>query len=301
MPRRFPDVAQLVASPATAGLAAMAIVVTGLGWAGYDVSPLAMDGEVLLIRPWTLFTSALPHGDVLHLVFNVYWLCLLGVHVEKELGSVVTFVVYVLWSVASAAGEHALFEGGIGLSGIVYGIAAYGWVRGRATPAWTEIVDTRTAQLFALWFVFCVVATYTDTMPVANVAHGVGAVMGGLTALVRSPGRAAIGVAGTALVLAAAVGLDLPDVRARVNLSGGPARAAEERGLAALAADDVEGAIAELELASSGSTEARTFHNLGVAYDRAGRGADACAAYERAEALVPGTETADLILFCQAY
>ncbi len=282
MAASFPSAGELVQRPATAGLAALAVGVAAMQYAGLDIDVLAMRGDALIERPWTALTSALVHVSPLHLIFNLYWLCVLGVHVERELGSARTLLAYALWGIAANLGEHALFWGGVGLSGIGYGIVAYGWVRGQSDLQWAEWVDGRTAFLFAAWFVFCVITTITGVLPVGNVAHGVGAIAGALTGAMMRPTTKIAGAVGALVVGVIAVGVDLPVARDRLNLVGAPALDAERRGLAALELGDAARAVIELEHADAlGPDDPRRLQNLAVAYHRAERVPELCATYDR--------------------
>jgi membrane associated rhomboid family serine protease/Flp pilus assembly protein TadD len=296
MAGRLPTTAELLRRPATAGLAVLAIAVGIADAMGLDVAPLTMRGDALLEAPWTAITSVLVHVSFLHLAFNLYWLLAIGAHFERELGSVRAWLLYALWGIVASLAEHALFRGGVGLSGIGYGLVAYGLVRARTARfdrtsivpllAWDEVVDARTVMLFAAWFLFCIGTTITGVFPVGNVAHGVGAIAGGLSALALAPGHRAVGLLGVVVVVALAVTIDVPLVRDRVNLSGMPALEAERRGLDAIEAGDYGWAIEELEHAVAlGPDEGRRLHNLSVAYDRADRIEALCATYDRIAAL----------------
>ena len=50
------------------------------------IAPLVMDCRAWKGQPWRLVTSALPHVDLLHLAFNLYWLWAFGTTVEGVFG-----------------------------------------------------------------------------------------------------------------------------------------------------------------------------------------------------------------------
>lgn len=288
--RRFPPFAELVASPATSGLALLAFGATLLTWAYPDVDSLTMQGDVLHDAPWRPFTSALVHVDVLHLAFNLYWLLVLGVHVERENGSLRTFLGYAMIAAASSLTEQAFLRGGVGLSGIGYGVFAYGWVRSRSEPRWAALVDARTTQTFVVWFFFCIATTVSGVFGVANIAHGVGALVGALAGLSKQR-RAAIGAMAASVVVAFV--LDLRPVRDRVNFAGQPGLEAEAHGLELLGRGDAQGGVDELLRAVALSPgEARAHFNLGVALSRVARDGEACDEYQRAHDLDPGADYA---------
>lgn len=289
--------AELVKFPATLGLAALAVGVTLASWSHPLLDVLAMRGDVLHDAPWTPFTTCLVHADVLHLWFNVYWLLALGVHVERENGSLATFLGYALAAVGSVLPEQALLNGGVGLSGVGYAVFAYGWARARTDPEWARVVDAGTTRAFVAWFFFCIVTTVAGFFPVANVAHGVGALLGALAGLARTDRRM---LAALAAVWALAFVLDVQPVRDRVNLVGAPALEAEADGLAAIDRADSEAAVTSMRRAAAlAPNDARVAFNLGVALSRSEEADEACAAFARSLELDPGADYArDAVAAC---
>jgi hypothetical protein len=83
----------------------------------------------------------------------------------------------------TSAVVQAFDRGGIGLSGVVYGLWAMIFVGQRRCESLRGILDARTNQLMVVWFFFCVIATMTGTFPVSNWGHGAGAVLGALVGL----------------------------------------------------------------------------------------------------------------------
>lgn len=177
--RSPPPLTEFIAFPVTSGIALLAIAVTAFDKLGNrSIEPLVMSSMAFQREPWRLFTSALPHGDLLHIAFNVYWLWVFGTLIEEVLGGIRLLGLVLLLACGSAAAEYALFSGGIGLSGVGYGLFGMLWVLSRKDRRFREGVDERTVQLFVLWFFLCIGATITKVYMVANVAHGAGALLG---------------------------------------------------------------------------------------------------------------------------
>src|SRR5437764_13609180 len=89
--------------PLTVGVGFLAVAATVAWHAGWDVSPavmnfLAWDGE-----PWRLLTSALPHVNALHLLFNLYWLWAFGTAVEESFGQLRAAAILFFFAAGSAA------------------------------------------------------------------------------------------------------------------------------------------------------------------------------------------------------
>jgi len=185
--------------PITGGIAILAITVTAASWAGRDVSLLLATAMIRRGELWRLVTCILPHADVLHLAFNVYWLWIFGTLVERMFGPAKTVGLILLLALGSSALEFAFFGGGIGLSGVGYGLFGLLWILSTRDERFRDAVDKQTVVVFVLWFFICVVATFMKVMNVGNVAHGSGAVLGILVGFaVAQPNRRLAVVTGIA-------------------------------------------------------------------------------------------------------
>src|SRR5882724_58127 len=179
--RKPPSPAGIPNYPVVAGTALLAIGVTAAWGAKMDVSPLLDNALIRHGELWRLVTAILPHVNVLHLVFNIYWLWVFGTLVEEVYGHAKTAALVLLFAVGPNALEYAFSTGGVGLSGVGYGLFGLLWVLSKRDERFRDAVDQRTIQLFVIWFFFCIFATATNFMRVGNVAHGAGGVLGILT------------------------------------------------------------------------------------------------------------------------
>jgi len=233
---------------------------------------------------WRALTSTLPHGSFFHVAFNLYWLWTFGTLVERVYGHLKCAGIFVLLAFGSMLAEFAVLDGGVGLSGVGYGLWGMLMVLERRDARFADAVDRQTNQLFIGWFFLCIVLTVTKVMPVANIAHGVGAVMGMLLGLavagnrsVKWQSRAGLGALLILILLGATV------FWPRVNLSSYAESEIEHAGLDALHHDNVPRAVKLLETSTHRrNAPARAWYNLGVAYERAGRVDDAATAFGRA-------------------
>lgn len=287
---RLPSPADLLARPITSGLALAAIMTTVVATTGASIEPLVMTRDAIGPEPWRLLTSALPHIGVFHLVFNVYWLLVIGGAIEARAGVRVIVPLVLATAIGSAALEHALFAGGVGLSGVGYGLFGFARAANRRDPTFRDVVDDRTAQLFVVWFFVCCAMTATGVMAVANAAHAGGWLVGMLAGIAWA-GReqrvlAAIGALVTVLV---SVAIASPALRASVNVSGVEQELAHDA--YALIEAEPSRAIALYEDAiARDPSVAQWHHSLGVALERAGRDDDALRSFERAYELDTGHE-----------
>src|SRR4029453_5340230 len=143
-----PPPADFLRYPITVGVGVLAVAATVAWHSGRDVSPLFMNFRAWHGEYWRLLTSALPHVDVFHLLFNLYWLWVFGSAVEGTFGQLRTAAIFLFFAGGSAAAEYAVFEGGVGLSGIGYGLFGLLWVLSRRDERFRGAVDAQTVGLF---------------------------------------------------------------------------------------------------------------------------------------------------------
>jgi hypothetical protein len=180
--------------------------------------------------------------------------------------------------------EYSVLAGGVGLSGVGYGLWGMLWILEQRDGRFAGSVDTRTSQMFIGWFFLCIFLTVTGVMRVANVAHGVGALMGILLGFAISGEPATKWksiVALAAVTILAFLGATV--FWPAANFSDSAEAEVEQAGLNALTHHEEARAVRLLESAAHmKQAPARTWYNLGVAYQRVGRYAAAIKAFEHA-------------------
>ncbi len=133
--------------------------------------PHILDGEV-----WRLVTPIFLHATVLHLVFNMWWLYDLGTLIEQRLGWYRFAGLVLVIAIASNGGQYtASGPNFYGMSGVVYGLFGYAWVRGRLDPTSGMYLRPDIAFWMMVWFAACAIGLIGN---VANWAHGVGLATG---------------------------------------------------------------------------------------------------------------------------
>ncbi|HDS1236426.1 TPA: rhomboid family intramembrane serine protease GlpG [Pluralibacter gergoviae] len=131
----------------------------------------------LQFEAWRYFTHIFMHFSLMHILFNLLWWWYLGGMVEKRLGSGKLVVITVISALLSGFMQHKF--GGPwfgGLSGVVYALMGYAWLRGERDPQ-SGIFLQRGLILFSLiWLV----AGWFNVfgMSIANGAHLAGLVVG---------------------------------------------------------------------------------------------------------------------------
>lgn len=143
--------------------------------------PEVRSGEV-----WRLFTPILIHFGIAHLLFNMLWLFQLGSMIEGLEGRFRLALLIAVIALVSNTAQYVITEnpGFGGMSGVVYGLFGYIWMKGRFDPASGLFVDKRVVILMLVWFGLC----FTGWVgPIANIVHTggliVGVVWGWLSAL----------------------------------------------------------------------------------------------------------------------
>lgn len=295
-----PPLSKLPSFPVIGGTALLAI---GLFVAlePTSIDPFMLDVRAFEREPWRLMTGALLHAGtlrspdvgmgIIHLAFNVALLWRFGTFVEYAFGHLVAASFVVLAAAASGAAEYALTGPAVGLSGVVYGFAGLLWALQKFAPErFAGILPDRLAHLLAFWFVFCIVLTYANVIPVANVAHGVGALCGILAglAIARPGGKRVAAIAGLVAVMAfCALGPTV--LRPTLNFSVRAGDDTFELGLRAWEAGDYERAAYRFEQATSyRRARPEAWFNLGLARGKLGHAEAAEDAMRKAAELAPG-------------
>ena len=133
---------------------------------------------------WRLFTPALMHAGIFHIVFNMLWTWELGARIEYSLGTVNCCVIIIVSAVFSNLLQYAV-SGSIyflGYSGVVYAYLGFLWIYGKAKNAKILQIQDRIYYFMFIWLALGVFGLVDWLLPgnmkVANGAHVGGWVMG---------------------------------------------------------------------------------------------------------------------------
>ena len=125
---------------------------------------------------WRVVTPIFLHFGIMHLAFNMWWLFDLGTLIERRLGSLWYVLLILAIAIPSNYAQYNMVGPSFGgMSGVVYGLFGYAWVRGRLDPSCGLYLRPDVAFWLMAWFVICLVVPYLN---VANWAHGAGLVAG---------------------------------------------------------------------------------------------------------------------------
>lgn len=138
---------------------------------------------------WRLVTPIFIHLSPLHLLFNMLWLVVLGQAIEGRIGNGAFLGLVLLIAIPSNLAQ-AFFQFGAnvpgffrldfvplfgGMSGVVYGLFGYQWVRSWAAEVPELVMPRNTVVLMLAWQVLCIAGAVGH---IANTAHLVGMLVG---------------------------------------------------------------------------------------------------------------------------
>lgn len=139
---------------------------------------------------WRLFSPIVLHADILHLLFNMLWLYVLGKQIEEKAGPF-KYVLFILIAAGLSNTAQYLMTGPnfLGFSGVLCAMLTFIWIRQRKAP-WEGYQLQRSTFLFILIFIFGMFAlqslafgleVYTKHsvgVSIANTAHIAGLIIG---------------------------------------------------------------------------------------------------------------------------
>jgi GlpG protein len=125
---------------------------------------------------WRLITPIFIHFGLMHIFFNMLWLLDLGSMIEARQKTWVLAVLVLVIAAVSNLAQYVVGGPGFGgMSGVVYGLLGYVWIRGKFDPGSGLFVHPTNVTLMIIWFFICFTGQMGD---IANMAHAAGLVMG---------------------------------------------------------------------------------------------------------------------------
>lgn len=133
--------------------------------------------EVQSGQLWRLVTPIFIHGDILHIFFNMLWLRDLGSMIEARQSTLQLLLLAAVIAIGSNLAQY-FYHGPAfgGMSGVVYGLLGYIWIRGRFDPGSGLFVHPSNVTMMLIWLVLCFIGVIPR---VANAAHIAGLAIGG--------------------------------------------------------------------------------------------------------------------------
>src|SRR5687767_10102154 len=121
----------------------------GSPWERVWEAPELRQGEV-----WRLLTPIFIHLGVLHIFFNMLWLADLGSMIESRQSTFLLARLVLLIGIASNMVQYTVTGHGAfgGMSGVVYGLIGYIWMRGKYDPSCGLRLHPHTVIAAMIWF-----------------------------------------------------------------------------------------------------------------------------------------------------
>lgn len=139
---------------------------------------------------WRIFTPALLHANLFHILFNLIWFAFLGRQIEERVGFW-RYSLFILLAAAISNTAQYLMSGPnfLGISGVVMAMAGFIWMR-QSKAAWEGYTIQKPTLYFLGFYVLVLVALQTISFilelsgykgiapNIANTAHVIGACVG---------------------------------------------------------------------------------------------------------------------------
>lgn len=149
-------------------------------WAVLERWGYYSDSDIFDGAYWVLITGAFVHVDPIHLVFNMYWLFILGAAMERTIGPL-KWAGFVLAAAFISSGVELMSgTSGIGFSGVAYAMFGFAWLTKDRFPEMGRVTGQKTFNIFVGWGILFIILSYLKIFNVGNVAHVSGLVFGGL-------------------------------------------------------------------------------------------------------------------------
>jgi GlpG protein len=149
---------------------------------GYVAGPVSAMWEG---QPWRLFTPMFLHFGWLHIFFNMWWLKDLGTAVERVFSSRYLLALVLAIGAFSHVLEYVMSGPTIfgGMSGVVYGLFSFIWIRGRFDPSFPYRIPQQLVTFMLIWLVL----GFTGFVgPIANWVHSGGLFVGAVWGFISS-------------------------------------------------------------------------------------------------------------------
>ena len=124
---------------------------------------------------WRLVLPVFYHIGWMHLIFNLMWVHQLGSAIEYHFRSRYLLLQVIVFGVGGVLAEGFITRhSAMGLSGVVYGLLGFVWVRGRLDPRSPIVPAQSTVMIMLVWMLL----GFAGVIRMANWAHAGGLVLG---------------------------------------------------------------------------------------------------------------------------
>jgi GlpG protein len=161
-------------------------------WKSYTQLPEGtLFGKIRQGEIWRLFTPVLLHGGILHILFNMVWVWMVGKLIEQRIGAFKYLLLSIVIAVFSNTAQYVMSGPNFfGYSGIVVGLIGFIWMRQKIAPWEGYPLHPSVIRFIAIYvaalLVLGLISIFLDFFHVtelyaniANTAH----IVGGLTGI----------------------------------------------------------------------------------------------------------------------
>jgi GlpG protein len=145
----------------------------------YIYYPNSINAVIATGEFWRFVTPIFLHFGFLHIIFNMMWTYDLGKIIEKKHSSFYLLLLVVIIAIGSNTAQFIASGPRFGgMSGVIYGLLGFLWIRGKVDPFYQIRLNPQVVTLMIVWFFLCLFGSKFLGAAVGNAAHGVGLLMG---------------------------------------------------------------------------------------------------------------------------
>src|SRR3989344_1479446 len=121
-------------------------------------------------RPWTLVTAIFLHGDLPHLLFNMFALALFGIILENIVGRKRFLWIFFAGGILASVGSVFLYTAAVGASGAIFAVLGALAILRPRMQVWVSFVPMPMIVAAAVWAIGDFIGLFVPT-GIANLAH----------------------------------------------------------------------------------------------------------------------------------
>lgn len=127
----------------------------------------------VLERPWILFSSIFLHGDLVHLLYNMFGLALFGMILESIIGKKRFLIVFFSAGLLASIGSALLYNAVLGASGALFGVMGTLAILRPRMQVWVSYFPMPMIAAVGVWIAIDVLRLFVPS-GIASLGHLVG-------------------------------------------------------------------------------------------------------------------------------
>ena len=146
----------------------------------FGTDPFVLDSALVAHEPWRIVTSIFAHENALHLLSNLFALCLFGLVLEGRIGPKRTLFLFLFSGIV--INIFSPYERSLGASGAIYAIIGALAILRPMMVVWVEMMPMPMLLAGVVYLIQDMVGVFIPHGNVANLAHISGLFIGALIA-----------------------------------------------------------------------------------------------------------------------